>query len=112
MKEIILKILLENTKLDYRYTGGDEIPILVFKDSENVTWEELLSSIADDIIKEIKEGIYIGKPYYKYVNNKFYNQTICFVSEIIDDQTVRVNDNRDFTGFSKITNLKELVELK
>ena len=53
MKKAILKVLLENTQIEGRYIGGDEVPIISFKHSEECDLELFLSQIADEIVSAL-----------------------------------------------------------
>ena len=55
MKETILKVLLENTELEERYTGGGYEPkLIVFKNSEDQDKEQYLRKIAAKITAEMR----------------------------------------------------------
>jgi hypothetical protein len=50
MKEVILQYLIENTEVEYRYTGGGEEPqIIVLKWSEDREVKEFLDEVATEI---------------------------------------------------------------
>ena len=51
IKETILKVLMENTKTEFRYVGGgDEPSIISFDCSEDCDKEIFLSDIATEIV--------------------------------------------------------------
>lgn len=54
MKEIILKILQENTIVVHLYTGGGpDLPVVAFANSEECDKDEYLILIAEKIEKEL-----------------------------------------------------------
>jgi hypothetical protein len=56
MKDIILKVLLENVYYEELYMGGGIEPrVIVFKNSEDIDKEQYLSNISEKIEKEIEQ---------------------------------------------------------
>lgn len=54
-------------------------------------------------------SVKVGDKYWKYKEQRKENRTLCYISHIIDEDVVRVNDEPDYSGFSNSCLLKDLV---
>ena len=60
-------------------------------------------------VPELDAKVKVGDRYLKYAHQDVLDRTECYVSHVLGDGYVRVNDLPDFSGFSTVTPLSDLV---
>lgn len=96
MKNTILKVLMENTATEGRYTGGGKEPVItVIKHSEDRARKNLLSEISDDIVSAL--------------NNNLHDEMLAEL-KTSHDFLLSIIRTIDDSNFDKVNAVKLLVE--